>query len=220
MDKPTFTDSEIRAGLKAAEARGMAMFDAIERAGLLKPGKTEKELDNDIFILAKRDFGVNRHWHKRVVRAGPNTVCIFADTPPIHTIAPSDTVYLDLGPVFASQNAQWEADIGRSYALGDDAEKKCLVADLPRLFDVVKAHYESSSDITGAQLYAFAQKAANFRTHSLFPATRICIASRPATPNACAIPTTTAAPATGFWKSIWWTRREAGAAFTSAYSDS
>jgi Xaa-Pro dipeptidase len=160
MDKPTFTDSEIRAGLKAAEARGMAMFDAIERAGLLKPGKTEKELDNDIFILAKRDFGVNRHWHKRVVRAGPNTVCIFADTPPIHTIAPSDTVYLDLGPVFASQNAQWEADIGRSYALGDDAEKKCLVADLPRLFDVVKAHYESSSDITGAQLYAFAQKAA------------------------------------------------------------
>jgi Xaa-Pro aminopeptidase len=160
MDRPTHTDSEIRAGLEAAEARGMAMFDAIERAGLLTPGKTEKELDDEIFILAKRDFGVNTHWHKRVVRAGANTVCTFYDSPPIRTIQPDDTVYLDLGPVFASDNDQWEADIGRSYALGEDAEKKRLVADLALLFDVVKAHYDASPDITGAQLYVFAQKTA------------------------------------------------------------
>ncbi|HEY5336869.1 MAG TPA: M24 family metallopeptidase [Rhizomicrobium sp.] len=160
MDKPSLTDSTIRTGLEAAEARGMAMFDAIERAGLLTSGKTEKQLDDEIYILAKRDFGVNIHWHKRVVRVGANTVCIFSDNPPIQTIQPDDTVYLDLGPVFATGNDQWEADIGRSYALGDDPEKKRLVADLPRLFDVAKAHYEASPDITGAQLYAFAQKVA------------------------------------------------------------
>ncbi len=160
MDRPQLSDPDIRAGLEAAEARGMAMFDAIERAGLIRAGKTEKELDDEIFILAKKDFGVNRHWHKRVVRVGANTVCTFSDSPPIRTIQPDDTVYLDLGPVFASGNDQWEADIGRSYALGDDAEKKKLVADLARLFDVVKAQYESSPEITGAQLYAFAQKAA------------------------------------------------------------
>ncbi len=138
----------------------MALFDAIERAGLVAPGKTEKELDDEIYILAKRDFGVNTHWHKRVVRAGVNTVCIFSDTPPLQTIVPDDIVYLDLGPVFASGNDQWEADIGRSYALGDNPDKKRLVADLPRLFDVVKSHYEASPDITGAQLYAFAQETA------------------------------------------------------------
>jgi Xaa-Pro dipeptidase len=149
-----------RAALAAAEARGMALFDAIEALGLVAPGKTEKELDDEIFILAKRDFGVTTHWHRRVVRAGPNTLCVFADTPPVHTIAADDIVYLDLGPVFAADNAQWEADIGRSYALGDDVDKRRLVADLPRLFDSVKAHYEATPDITGAQLYAFAQQAA------------------------------------------------------------
>ncbi len=108
------------------------------------------------YALAERDFGVKKHWHKRIVRAGPNTLCTFYDDPPVRIIGPDDIVYLDLGPVFA----EWEADIGRSYALGSDSEKKRLVADLPRLFDIVKAHYEASADITGAQLYAFAQRAA------------------------------------------------------------
>jgi Xaa-Pro dipeptidase len=160
MDKPLLPEAQRRAGLVAAEARGMALFDAIEAAGLVAPGKSEKQLDDEIYILARRDFGVTRHWHKRVVRAGPNTVCVFADTPPVHIIAADDIVYLDLGPVFESGNEPWEADIGRSYALGDDVDKRRLVADLPRIFDIVKAHYEATPDITGAQLYAFAQAAA------------------------------------------------------------
>jgi Xaa-Pro aminopeptidase len=155
------SDAAIRAGLEAAEARGNAMFDAVERAGIIVPGKTEKELDAEIFILAKKDFGVDIHWHKRLVRAGANTVCVYAEDPPLRTVAPDDMVFLDLGPVFASSNTQWEADLGRSYALGNDSEKKRLVADLPRLFDVVKAHYDAAPDITGEALYAYAQKAAD-----------------------------------------------------------
>jgi Xaa-Pro dipeptidase len=146
--------------LEAAEARGMALFDAIEAAGIVVPGKSEKQLDDEIYILAKRDFGVDIHWHKRVVRTGANTVCVYADDPPLRAIGPDDIVYLDLGPVFAAGNDQWEADIGRSYALGNDPDKKRLVADLPRLFDVVKAHYQATPDITGAQLYAYAQNVA------------------------------------------------------------
>jgi Xaa-Pro dipeptidase len=151
---PTAPDR--RAALLAAEAKGMALFDAIERAGLIAPGRSEKEVDKAIFELAARDFGVEKHWHKRIVRAGPNTLCVFADSPPVHVIAPDDIVYLDLGPVFAD----WEADIGRSYVLGADPHKQALVADLPRLFDVVKAHHDATPEITGAQLYAFAQQAA------------------------------------------------------------
>ncbi len=149
--------SERRAQLEAAESKGMAMLDAIEHAGFIAPGRLETDVDEDIRALAERDFGVTVNWHKRLVRSGPNTLCTFHEKPPVRVIAPEDTVYLDLGPVFE----EWEADLGRSYALGTDPEKKRLVADLPRLFEVVKAHYDSSPDITGAELYAFAQKVAS-----------------------------------------------------------
>ena len=142
--------------LLAAEEKAFALFDAIEAAGLIAPGKSEGELDREIFALAAERFGVTRHWHKRVVRVGANTLCIFSETPPERTIEADDIVYLDLGPVFAD----WEADVGRSYVLGGDPEKKRLVADLPRIFDIVQAHYRAAPDITGAELYAFAQKAA------------------------------------------------------------
>jgi len=145
-----------RAQLEAAEAKGVAMLDAIERAGFIAPGRLETDVDEDIRALAERDFGVTVNWHKRLVRSGPNTLCTFHEKPPVRALQPEDTVYLDMGPVFQ----EWEADLGRSYALGTDPEKKRLVADLPRLFEIVKAHCDSSPDITGAELYAFAQKAA------------------------------------------------------------
>jgi len=145
-----------RQSLLEAEARAMAMFDAIERGGLVAPGRSEREVDAAIYALAERDFGVKVHWHKRVVRAGPNTLCTFYDDPPLRMIGPEDTVYVDLGPVFE----EWEADIGRSYALGGDAEKKRLVADLSRVFERVQAHYHATPDITGDALYAAACRAA------------------------------------------------------------
>ena len=151
---------DIRAALIAAENKALALLGAIEAAGLIAPGKSEAELDAEIFELARARFGVETHWHKRIVRAGANTLCVFADTPPLRVIEADDLVCLDLGPVFAGADGEWEADVGRTYVLGSDAEKHRLVADLPRLFDLVKAHYETSSDITGAQLYAFAQGAA------------------------------------------------------------
>ncbi|MBV8978040.1 MAG: aminopeptidase P family protein [Alphaproteobacteria bacterium] len=145
-----------RAKLEDAQARGMAMLDAIEQAGFIAPGRLETEVDDDIRALAERDFRVTVNWHKRLVRSGPNTLCTFHDKPPVRVIGPDDTVYLDMGPVFG----EWEADLGRSYALGKDPEKRRLVADLPRLFEIVKAQFDRSADITGAQLYAFAQMAA------------------------------------------------------------
>lgn len=145
-----------RAELEAAEAKGLALFDAIERAGLIAPGKREDDLNDEIFAFAKAQFGVRQHWHKRIVRAGPNTVCVFSDDPPVHIIGEDDLVYLDLGPVLED----WEADLGRTYAMGKSAEKNRLVADLPRLFDIVQALYRASPDITAQELYAHATEAA------------------------------------------------------------
>jgi Xaa-Pro dipeptidase len=144
------------AELHAAEAKAMALLDTIERLGLIAPGRTEREVEQDIYALAARDFGVEKHWHKRIVRAGANGVCTAGDNPPVLTIAEDDLVYLDLGPVFE----EWEADVGRSYALGDDPAKHKLVAELPHQFDLVKARFDADPDITGDQLYAFACESA------------------------------------------------------------
>jgi len=157
MTEALLTDADRRAALEAAEVKALAMFDAIEAAGFIAPGRSERAVEADIFALAESQFGVVQHWHRRIVRAGANTLTTAADYPDERTIEPDDTVYIDLGPVFE----EWEADIGRTYAVGGDAEKHRLVADLPRVFERVQSHYRASPDITGAELYAFARAAAD-----------------------------------------------------------
>ena len=36
----------------------------------------ESEVSQQIYALAKEKLGIRRHWHKRIVRAGPNSVII------------------------------------------------------------------------------------------------------------------------------------------------
>lgn len=150
------TENARRTALVAAERRALSLFDAIEQAELLRAGRTERDVQEDIYALALARFGVEKHWHKRIVRAGPNTLTIAGDNPPVRMIEADDIVYLDLGPVFEA----WEADIGRTYVLGAHPGA-ALVAALPKIFERVQAHYHASPDITGAELYAFAQRAAD-----------------------------------------------------------
>ncbi|WP_262984967.1 aminopeptidase P family protein [Sphingomonas daechungensis] len=109
--------------------------------------------------MAEREFGITRNWHKRIVRAGANTICVFSDNPADRVIEADDIVYLDLGPVFED----WEADVGRSYAVGDDPARHALVAALPEVFEQVRAHALADPDITGAALYDFAVLASEER---------------------------------------------------------
>ena len=145
-----------RAELEAAQEKALALFEAIEAGGLIATGRSESAVAEAIFALAEAQFGVVQHWHRQIVRSGANTLTTAADYPDARIIEADDTVYIDLGPVFEP----WEADLGRSYAMGSGEDQRRLVADLPRVFDRVQAHYHASPDITGAQLYAFAQSAA------------------------------------------------------------
>lgn len=145
------------ASLLAAEKKAEALFDAIEAAGFIAPGRTERAVEQDIYALAEQSFGVTKHWHKRIVRSGINTLRTAGDNPPILEIAQDDTVFLDLGPVFD----EWEADVGRTYALGTDPRKHRLCADLEPIFEDIKRHFDDHPDITGAELYAHAQRAAD-----------------------------------------------------------
>jgi len=157
MRSEPISEKSRRDALVAAQDRAIALFEAIEAAGLVAAGRSEREVEADIYELALNRFGVEKHWHKRIVRSGPNTLTTALENPLVRIIEPDDTVYVDLGPVFED----WEADIGRTYALGNSDDKKRLVGDLERVFVRVQDHYRASPDVTGAELYAFARRAAD-----------------------------------------------------------
>jgi len=149
----------VAAELHTAQARAAALFRAIEEKRLVRPGESEESLDRAIFALAASDFGVEKYWHRRVVRSGPHTRMLFRELPPDRTIEEDDIVSLDLGLVFS----ELEADFGRSYVLGNDPEKVRLANDLAVIFRECQAHHAAAPSITGRELFAFVCDAARAR---------------------------------------------------------
>ena len=142
-------EAERTARLLDAQSGAAALFAAIEAGGILAPGVLESTASNTIKQLAAEQLGVSRHWHKRVVRSGPNTLQPYRENPPDRAIEADDIVFLDLGPIFE----EWEADFGRTYVLGDDPVKQRLRDDLPVLFDAGREFFDSHPDVTGAELF-------------------------------------------------------------------
>jgi Xaa-Pro aminopeptidase len=146
----TTTEAERIQQLAEAEDKAEALFAAVTQRGLVAPGRLESQVSNAVRDLGAELFGTDKHWHKRVVRSGPNTLQPYRENPPDRTIDADDIVFLDFGPIFA----EWEADFGRTYVLGDDPVKQRLAADLPRVFAAGREFFDARPDITGAQLYA------------------------------------------------------------------
>ena len=135
--------------LAYAQSRAVSLFDAIRERGLITNGHTESEISEAIRELAAREFGVEAHWHKRLVRSGPNTRLPFRANPPDRMVERDDIVSIDLGPVFGA----YEADFGRTFVLGDDPEKLRLRDDLARMFAHGRDFYLARPSMTGAELY-------------------------------------------------------------------
>ncbi len=138
------------ARLLDAQAKAAELFAAIEARGIITPGVREVQASNAIRDLAAGMFGVDRYWHKRIVRAGPNTLQPYRENPPDRVIADDDIVFCDFGPIFEA----WEADFGRTFVLGGDPVKLRLRDALPVVFDAGRRYFESHPDVTGEQLYA------------------------------------------------------------------
>ncbi|MER6383461.1 M24 family metallopeptidase [Streptomyces sp. NPDC001127] len=145
-------DNEARraALLLDAQAKAEELFEEIGRRHLIVAGKGERELSDQIRDLAHEMFGIARFWHKRIVRAGPNTLHPYRVNPPDRPIAEDDIVFCDFGPLLE----QWEADFGRTYVLGDDPVRHRLRDDLPVIFDAGRRYFRDRPDVTGAQLFA------------------------------------------------------------------
>ncbi|KAK5636285.1 hypothetical protein RRF57_011997 [Xylaria bambusicola] len=92
-----------------AQTKALRLFDEIA-TDLIRPGVSEKELSKEIHELGARRHGIQTHWHKRVVRSGPNTLQPYNENPPDRIIGADDILFVDLGPVFEA----WEADFGRT----------------------------------------------------------------------------------------------------------
>jgi Xaa-Pro aminopeptidase len=137
--------------LISAEKKAAQLFEEIQLSGLIVPGKTEKILNKEIYDLAKRLFGVKKHWHKRIVRAGKNTLFPYRENPVDLTLKEDDILFFDFGPVFE----EWEADFGRTYVIGNDQRKLKLKSDVELAWQECRNWYFKKPSMTGAELYNY-----------------------------------------------------------------
>lgn len=143
--------------LITVEKKAAYLFNTIEDRNLIIEGKTEKQLNTEIFNLAFELFGIKKFWHKRIVRAGKNTLLPYKENPPDLTLQKDDIVFFDFGPVFE----EWEADFGRTYVLGTDAIKLKLQRDVELAWQEGKTYYDKNrSNLTGADFYNYTKQLA------------------------------------------------------------
>tara|TARA_R110002050_G_scaffold122015_1_gene240466 strand:- start:1997 stop:2674 length:678 start_codon:yes stop_codon:yes gene_type:complete len=138
--------------LMEAERKAEILFQEIEKRNLVQAGKSEKELNTEIYKLAFELFSIKKYWHKRIVRAGSNSLLPYRENPPDHRLQKSDILFFDFGPVFDD----WEADVGKTYVLGEDAHKLKLKQDVELAWYEGKAYFEVHKEsITGAEFYRY-----------------------------------------------------------------
>jgi len=146
----------IREKLINAQDVSIQLFKAIEESKLIAPGKTEAQLNEEVCSLALKEFGIRRHWHKKIVRAGRNTLAIYNDDPQNRTIEEDDMLFIDLGPVVKG----YEADIGRTYVIGNDPRKLKLKHDVEAAWYEIQAWYQQQTTLQASTLFQHAAEKA------------------------------------------------------------
>src|SRR3984957_7978571 len=145
------TEEQRASELLEAQARAEALFRQVEARGLIRPGITENGLNAEIYALAQELYGITTYWHKRIVRAGKNTLLPYAENPPDLTIEEDDILFLDLGPVFE----EWEADFGGAFVLGSDPLKRKLQRDIEQAFADGKQYFNEHPELTSGEYFNY-----------------------------------------------------------------
>ena len=140
-----------------AESLAVKLFNEIEERGLIEPGKSEKQLNAEIFNLAKELFGIEKFWHKRIVRSGANTLFPYDENPPNLIIQQDDILFFDFGPIIEN----WEADLGRTYVVGNDALKHKLKDDIEAAWYEARDWFAKQINLSGAAFFNYVAGLAN-----------------------------------------------------------
>lgn len=139
-----------------AEQKAKALFDIVEQRGLIVSGKTESQLCDEIVQIAKEEFGVTQHWGKKIVRTGINTLQPYMGDAPDLLIQEDAILFFDFHPVFEG----WEADLGRTYVLGNDPLKQKIKQDVESAWHEGNAWYSKQTQLTGAEFFNYATELA------------------------------------------------------------
>lgn len=144
--------STTKTKLIEAENLAIELFRTAESRNLITAGKSEQQLNTEVFKLASELFGIEKHWHKRIVRSGANTLLPYNENPPDLVIQEDDILFFDFGPIIED----WEADLGRTYVIGNDSSKHKLKHDIEKAWYETKEWFHNQTKLTGAALYQYA----------------------------------------------------------------
>jgi len=148
-----------REKLLEAQYISVQFFKAIEQSDLIMAGKSEEQLNSEVCDLALKRFRIEKHWHKKIVRSGKNTLAIYSDNPPNRIIEKGDILFVDLGPVVEG----YEADIGRTYVLGNNTRKLKLKSDVERAWYEIQEWYQKQTTLKASDLFQYVvEKAKQF----------------------------------------------------------
>ncbi len=127
-------------------------FEAVRRiAAAIRPGVTEGR-GHEIAGEVLADLGMDRLWHKNVIRFGAGTLETFhGEFQPDYVLQDHDIFYVDLGAVFGGH----EGDAGDTFVVGDDAEMAACADAARTLWREVAAKWRDDK-LTGKALYSFA----------------------------------------------------------------
>ncbi|MBU1374806.1 MAG: aminopeptidase P family protein [Alphaproteobacteria bacterium] len=128
-------------------------FEAVRRiAAEIRPGVTEGRGD-EIAQEVLEAMGMDRLWHKNVVRFGPGTLETFhGEYQPDYVLQANDIFFVDLGAVFDGH----EGDAGDTFVVGDDAEMHACAQACRDLWHEVAGQWRDHG-VTGDALYRFAK---------------------------------------------------------------
>lgn len=161
-------DMGLRA-LRLLEGQRMAqhLFTHVMATQVIKPGRSEEEIDNRIALIAREEFGVRAGLvGRRFARSGSNTVV--GGRWPERVIGAQDLVVLDFEPLLAP----YETGFARTVALGDGLVHQRLVHDLAVVAAGARDAFRADASLTGRELYAKVRDLAAEADRSL--GTRYC----------------------------------------------
>lgn len=146
------------AKLKLDHAQKIAgkLFEAVEKNNLIVAGKSEAQLNNEVVKMAQEKFGIDQHWHKKIVRSGANTMATYPDNPSDRIIEKDDILFLDFGIIVDG----WESDYARTYVLGNDPRKIKLKNDVEKAWYETQQWIQKQTTLPASELFRFTREKA------------------------------------------------------------